>query len=69
MTADGPELYTCTSYRLPSGETDERLGNQWCATSINDDLTYKDWDWCSGININPVFLWNSNFQFGLNLVS
>ena len=45
---DGPELYACTSSKSPSGETDEPLGNQWCATTINDDLTYKEWDWCSG---------------------
>ena len=48
ITEDGPELYTCTSSRAPSGETDEPLGNQWCATSVSDDLTYKEWDWCSG---------------------
>ena len=48
ITEDGPELYTCTSSTAPSGETDEHLGNQWCATSVSDDLTYKEWDWCSG---------------------
>lgn len=63
VTADGPELYTCTSYRSPSGETDERLGNQWCATSVNYDLTYKDWDWCSGINVfHYCFLSSQNFK-------
>ena len=32
---------------LPSGEENNAIGNSWCATSLNDDLTYKDWDWCS----------------------
>ena len=45
---DGPELYTCTSSRSPSGETDDPMANSWCATTVNNDLTYKEWDWCSG---------------------
>ena len=47
LVVDGPELYTCTSKMLPSGEENNAFGNFWCATSVNDDLTYKDWNWCS----------------------
>ena len=47
LVVDGPDLYTCTNKMLPSGEANNAHGNFWCATSLNDDLTYKDWDWCS----------------------
>ena len=48
IDANGPELHTCTSSRSPSGEADEPLGNPWCAITVSDDMTYKEWDWCSG---------------------
>ena len=47
VDVNGPELFTCTAYKSPSGEEYTASENFWCATSVNDDLTYKEWDWCS----------------------
>ena len=35
---NGPEYSKCTEVGANSGT--------WCATSVNNDLTYDDWDWC-----------------------
>ena len=35
---DGPEYYECTVAGTNRGT--------WCATTVKNDLTYKDWDWC-----------------------
>jgi hypothetical protein len=34
----GEEINTCTSVGTSKGV--------WCATSVKNDLTYDDWDWC-----------------------
>ena len=47
VDVNGPELFTCTAHKSPSGEEYGAYENFWCATSVNDDLTYKEWDWCS----------------------
>ena len=36
--ADGTELYKCTTAGTNKGE--------WCATTVESDLTYDDWEWC-----------------------
>lgn len=35
---NSPAFYNCTNYGTSKGF--------WCATSVNTDLTYNDWDWC-----------------------
>ena len=35
---DGPEYYECTEAGTNRGT--------WCATTVKNDLTYDDWDWC-----------------------
>ena len=35
---DGPEYYSCTAAGTNSGT--------WCATTVENDLTYDDWVWC-----------------------
>ena len=35
---DGPEYYNCS--------TAGTNGDNWCATTVENDLTYDDWDWC-----------------------
>ena len=47
VDVNGPELFTCTADKSSSGEECAAFENFWCATSVNDDLTYKEWDWCS----------------------
>ena len=72
IDANGPELYTCTSSRSPSGEADEPLGNPWCAITVSDDMTYKEWDWCSGkckLNLLDMMKGLSLFQYLSNLIS
>ena len=36
---DGQEYNKCTTAGY-------RNGDSWCATSVENDLTYDDWDWC-----------------------
>ena len=35
---NSPAFYNCTNYGTSKGF--------WCATSVNADLTYNDWNWC-----------------------
>ena len=41
--ADGPDLYECTT----SGG--DSRSNAWCATSVNTDKTYDNWDYCKDV--------------------
>ena len=35
---NGPSYTKCTTKGTSKGE--------WCATTVNKDLTYDNWDWC-----------------------
>ena len=45
---NSPSFYNCTQYGTSKGF--------WCATTVQSDLTYDDWDWCEGICMKIIMM-------------
>ena len=57
--AEGPDLYECT---MSGGNS---RSNAWCATSVNTDRTYDNWDYCKDVYCKFC----QNIQYNVGSVS